>query len=80
MAQRLCCVVVRARAGSIPHGGMLITSRQRFLTLSSLIEGLKYKVTGSIRASERSSFVIRASEQSRLYANLVYLGLLQDVV
>jgi len=37
------CVTYIVRAPE----GVRITNRQRFLTLSSLVEGLKYKVTGS---------------------------------
>jgi len=31
----------------MPLADLPITNRQRFLTLSSLVEGLKYKVTGN---------------------------------
>jgi len=41
---------------------MQITNRQKFLTLSSLVEGLKYKVTGSKMSTTSDDFVIRPSE------------------
>jgi len=50
--------------------GLLITNRQKFLTLSSLVEGLELKVTGS-KMSKTSDDSLFATGLLTIYYNII---------